>query len=152
MLVKHRVHFSFYIGSPPAWATLEKYDSILKAFLGLAGYLPLYIINLPVFLPLFLIGHALYCCKVFPVCRVSNLWLRYYTRSTKHTSNYVILLPMLQESIFEEMITESLPQMILQIINNTLTNMWSPLSYISTAASGIMILDGIWRLGYSSYP
>jgi hypothetical protein len=148
MLLKHGIHFSFYVGTAPAFAIKEKYDSIPKALLGLAGYLPLYIINLPVSLPLFLIGHVLYCTKVFPISRVSNLWLRLYTRSTKHTSNVVILLPMLQESIFEEMLTESVPQMVIQIVNNTFTNVWSNLSYFSTAMSAMMILNGIWRLFY----
>ncbi len=148
MLLKHGVHFSFYIGTAPAFAVKEKYDSIPKALVGLAGYLPLYIINLPVSLPLFLIGHVLYCCKVFPISRVSNLWLRLYTRSDKHASNVVILLPMLQESIFEEMLTESVPQMIIQIVNNTFTNVWTNLSYFSTAMSAMMILNGIWRLFY----
>lgn len=148
MLNKHGVHFSFYIGSPPAFAVMEKYDSIPKALLGLVGYLPLYVINLPVMLPLFLLGHVLYCCKIFPISRVSNLWLRLYTRSTKHTNNVVIIIPLLQESIFEEMLTESVPQMVIQIVNNSITHVWTPLSYFSTAMSSIMILNGIWRLAY----
>jgi hypothetical protein len=148
MLMRHGIHFSFYIGKPPAFAVMEKYDSIPKALMGLAGYFPLYIINLPLSLPLFLVGHVLYCCKVFPISRVSNVWLKLYTRSDKHASNDVILLPLLQESIFEEMLTESVPQMVIQIVNNTFTNVWSPLSYFSTAMSGIMILNGIWRLVY----
>jgi hypothetical protein len=148
MLVKHGVHFSLYFGKPPAFAVMDKYDSIPKALLGLVGYLPLYIINLPISLPLFLVGHVLYCCKVMPISRVSNLWLRLYTRSNKHTSNVVIIIPLLQESIFEEMLTESVPQMIIQIVNNTFTNVWSPLSYFSTTMSALMILNGIWRLCY----
>jgi hypothetical protein len=148
MLLKHGVHFGFYFGKPPAFAVMEKYDSFPKALLGLAGYLPLYIINLPISLPLFLVGHVLYCCKVFPISRVSNLWLRIYTRSTRHTSSVVIIIPLLQQSIFEEMLTESVPQMIIQIVNNTFTNVWTPLSYFSTIMSGVMILNGIWRLVY----
>ena len=148
MLIKHGVHFGFYIGKPPAFAVMEKYDTLPKALLGLAGYVPLYIINLPVSLPLFLVGHVLYCCKVFPISRVSNLWLQFYTRSAKHTSSVVIIIPLLQESIFEEMLTESVPQMIIQIVNNTFTNVWGPLSYFSTIMSGLMILNGIWRLVY----
>jgi hypothetical protein len=148
MLIKYGVHFGFYIGKPPAFAVMDKYDSIPKALLGLVGYFPLYIINLPISLPLFLLGHVLYCCKVFPITRVSNLWLRLYTRSTRHTSSVNIIIPLLQESIFEEMLTESVPQMVIQILNNTFTNVWSPLSYFSTAMSGVMILNGIWRLVY----
>ena len=148
MLVKHGVYFSFYFGKPPAFAVMDKYDSIPKALLGFVGYFPLYIINLPISLPLFLVGHVLYCCKVFPISRVSNLWLRLYTRSNKHTSSVVIIIPLLQESIFEEMLTESVPQMVIQIVNNTMTNVWSPLSYFSTIMSGLMILNGIWRLVY----
>jgi len=148
MLLKHGVHFSFYIGKPPAFAVMDKYDSIPKALLGLVGYVPLYVINLPISLPLFLVGHVLYCCKVFPISRVSNMWLRLYTRSDKHASSVVIIIPLLQESIFEEMLTESVPQMIIQIVNNTFTNIWSPLSYFSTTMSAVMILNGMWRLVY----
>ena len=148
MLVKHGVYFSCYIGKPPAFAVMEKYDSIPKALLGFVGYFPLYIINLPISLPLFLVGHVLYCCKVFPISRVSNLWLRLYTRSNKHTSSVVIIIKLLQESIFEEMLTESVPQMVIQIVNNTFTNVWSPLSIFSTGLSAVMILNGIWRLVY----
>jgi hypothetical protein len=148
MLQRHGVHFGFYFGKPPAFAVMEKYDSFPKALLGLAGYLPLYLVNLPVLLPLFVAGHVLYCCKVFPISRVSNLWLHLYTRSNKHTSSVVIIIPLLQESIFEEMLTESVPQMIIQIVNNTLTNGWGPLSYFSTSMSALMILDGVWRLVY----
>ena len=57
-----------------------------------------------------------------------------------------IIIPLLQESIFEEMLTESVPQMIIQIVNNTFTNIWSPLSYFSTTMSADMIL--MWRLVY----
>ena len=46
------------------------------------------------------------------------------------------------------MLTESVPQMIIQIVNNTLTNGWGPLSYFSTSMSALMILDGVWRLVY----
>jgi hypothetical protein len=148
MLAKHGVQFGFYIGKPPAFAVMEKYDSIPKVLLGLTGYIPLYIINLPVLLPLFLVGHVLYCCKVFPISRVSNTWLRLYTRSNRHASSVNIIIPLLQESIFEEMLTESVPQMIIQIVNNTLTATWSPVSYFSTAMSSAMILNGIWRLAY----
>jgi hypothetical protein len=148
MLNKHGVHFSFYIGKPPAFALMDKYDSIPKALLGFVGYFPLYIINLPISLPLILVGHVLYCCKVFPIARVSNLWLRLYSRSNKHTSSVNIIVPLLQESIFEEMMTESVPQMAIQIVNNTFTDVWSPLSYFSTAMSAAMILNGIWRMVY----
>jgi hypothetical protein len=148
MLVRHGVHFSFYIGRPPAFAVMEKYDSIPKAFLGFVGYLPLYIINLPILLPLFLVGYVMYMCKVFPVSRVSNPWLRLYTRSSKHTSSVVIIIPLLQQSIFEEIIIESVPQLAIQITNNTLTSTWSTLGYISTAMSCFMVINGIWRLVY----
>jgi hypothetical protein len=148
MLVKHGVYFGFYIGKPPAFSVMDKYDSIPKALLGFIGHVPLYVINMPVLLPLFLVGHVLYCFKVFPISRVSNLWLRLYTRSSKHTSSVNVIIPLLQESIFEEMLTESLPQMIIQIANNSLNSMWAPLSIFSTAMSSIMILNGIWRLVY----
>jgi hypothetical protein len=163
MLVKHNVHFGFYIGKPPAFAVMDKYDSIPKALLGFIGHVPLYVINMPVLLPLFLAGHVLYCCKVFPISHVSNLWLRLYTRSSKHTSSVNVIIPLLQESICEHVLTISLPQMIIQITNNLLNSMWPPminsmrpprsnsmwppLSIFSTAMSSVMILN-VWRLVY----
>jgi hypothetical protein len=38
--------------------------------------------------------------------------------------------------------------MVIQIVKNTFTNVWSLLSYFSTAMSSVMILNGIWRLVY----
>jgi hypothetical protein len=38
---------------------------------------------------------------------------------------------LLQESIFEEIVTESLPQLIIQAVNQTLTKEWTTIGYLS---------------------
>jgi hypothetical protein len=48
-----------------------------------------------------------------------------------HDSRISIILNLLQESIFEEIITESLPQLAIQALNQTLNNEWTSLGLVS---------------------
>jgi len=48
-----------------------------------------------------------------------------------HDSQSSIIVNLLQESIFEEIITESIPQLVIQAVNQTLNNEWTPLGIIS---------------------
>jgi hypothetical protein len=48
-----------------------------------------------------------------------------------HDSRVSIIVNLLQESIFEEIITESLPQLAIQALNQTLNKEWTNLGYVS---------------------
>ena len=121
-----------------------------KVIYGFLVHFPFYILNLPTILPLFLAGHFLYCAKLIPLSNVSNVWLRFYTGLCPaanlfigvishfsgrhdHDSRSSIILNLLQESIFEEIVTESLPQLIIQAVNQTLNDEWTTLGYMSMA-------------------
>ena len=48
-----------------------------------------------------------------------------------HDSRSSIIVHLLQESIFEEIVTESLPQLIIQAVNQTLNEEWTNLGFAS---------------------
>jgi hypothetical protein len=48
-----------------------------------------------------------------------------------HDSRSSIIVHLLQESIFEEILTESLPQLAIQAVNQTLNNEWTNLGLVS---------------------
>jgi hypothetical protein len=52
-----------------------------------------------------------------------------------HDSKSSIIVHLLQESIFEEIVAESLPQLIIQAINQTMNREWTTLGYISIIMS-----------------
>jgi hypothetical protein len=52
-----------------------------------------------------------------------------------HDSKSSIIVHLLQESIFEEIVAESLPQLIIQAINQTMNQEWTTLGYISIIMS-----------------
>ena len=51
---------------------------------------------------------------------------------------------LLQESIFEEIVAESLPQLIIQAINQTMNKEWTTLGYISIIMSVPLLHLHIW--------
>ena len=122
-----------------------------KLIYGFLVHLPFYILNLPTIFPLFLAGHFLYCAKLIPLSNVSNVWLRFYTGMCldasllqlnwtfrnfhsgrrDHDSRSSIIVNLLQESIFEEIVTESMPQLIIQAVNQTLNQEWTTLGFAS---------------------
>lgn len=52
-----------------------------------------------------------------------------------HDSKSSIIVHLLQESIFEEIVAESLPQLIIQAINQTFNKEWTTLGVISITMS-----------------
>jgi len=146
--MKHRAYIHFYLVPVPKFLQLTEYDNILKLMYGFLIHLPFYILNLPTILPLFLAGHFLYCAKLMPLSNVSNVWLRWYTGRRDHDSRSSIIVHLLQESIFEEILTESLPQLAIQAVNQTLNNEWTNLGLVSIIMSSLMALNGVYRFLY----
>ena len=99
-------------------------------------------------------GLILFATKAFAVSKVANFWVRYWTWD-KNFEGYFegkIVVEILNESIYTEILYETLPQMILQIINNILVDQWNFLSIVSTTISGINMANGIYRfLFYKIY-
>ncbi len=108
----------------PKWASPDS----LPVFLTLI--LPFYFVYHVVF-PFFwfLLGYVIYSFQLFPISRISNRWLYAFVYSfavekESHRRRYdtsdAIILPMVQKGKVEETILESIPQLVIQLINTML--------------------------------
>ena len=71
-------------------------------------------------------------CVTFSQCVVGE---SSFAGRRDHDSKSSIIVHLLQESIFEEIVAESLPQLIIQAINQTMNREWTTLGYISIIMS-----------------
>ena len=54
----------------------------------------------------------------------------------------------LNESFFVQFMLESMPQLVVQWLNNTEVGLWTPAGYFSTILSLVTLLNGIYKYGY----
>jgi hypothetical protein len=105
----------------------------------------------PVAIVWLLIGFVLFQSKLIAVRQVWNLWIGVWTGSSelqKSDEEPAIDAAVINESILLEFVVESLPQAAIQSYNNTLIGSWTTFSYVSSALSVAMILNGIYRYLY----
>jgi len=112
--------------------------------------LPNLVFNAPTFvfsIVWFCFGLLLFATKAFAVCKVANFWVRYWTWDESHDRYFEgkIVVDILNESIYTEILYETLPQIVLQVINNMLVEQWTLISIISTIISGIDMINGVYR-------
>jgi len=100
------------------------------------------------------IGLLLFATKAFAVSTVSNFWIKYWVWDEANTYREGLYfegrvnVDILNESIYTEILFETLPQIILQTINNFLISQWNFISIFSTIIAGIDLLNGIQRFIY----
>ncbi len=99
----------------------------------------------------FAMGLFLFATKVMAIKRVHNWWYLVWTGSSKHDTDIEIDVAMLNEAMFAEFLFESLPQMVVQSMNNTLTQLWNPIGVFSMCLSVAVMLNGLYRYGYYSF-
>ncbi len=75
----------------------------------------------------FAIGLFLFASKVMAIRAVHNTWYYIWTGCSDHDMTVEVDLALLNEALFAEFLFESLPQMIVQSMNNTLTSLWNPI-------------------------
>ncbi len=103
----------------------------------------------PVFIGVwFLVGCLLFQTKLFSIANVRNYWLIIWmgyvpTENATRSGIYIFAL-----AVLGEFLLETIPQTILQAINNQKFNHWSTLAQFSTAFSIVMVLDGVYFFGY----
>ncbi|MEK9698547.1 MAG: hypothetical protein VW270_22435, partial [Candidatus Poseidoniales archaeon] len=103
--------------------------------------------------PWLVFGLILYQLKSMCVKRVYNLWIYGWTLSTDHFKldyeEYPTDAGMMNESLLNEFILESIPQLLLQGINNTYTDQWlTGVTLFSFVFSLTIVINSIWRFGY----
>ena len=138
----------------PNFLKFEEVDNIFKFVYTLVLYivflLPNLVLNAPTFvfsIVWFCFGLLLFATKAFAVCKVANFWVRFWTWDESHDRYFEgkIVVDILNESIYTEILYETLPQIVLQVINNMLVEQWTLISIISTIISGIDMINGVYR-------
>ena len=99
----------------------------------------------------FTLGLFLFATKVMAIRRVHNWWYYVWTGCRNHDTEIEIDISLLNEALFAEFLFESLPQMVVQSLNNTLTQLWNPIGIFSMCLSVFVMLNGLYRYGYYSF-
>jgi len=139
----------------PKWASPDN----LPVFLTLI--LPFYFVYHVLFpVVWFFVGYVIYSFQLFPISRISNRWLYMfvYTFSVKEDSYRrrfdtcdAIILPMVQKGKVEETILESVPQLIIQLINGYLLGELAKMpvfAVFSISLSVLSLSNTIWYYAY----
>ena len=95
-------------------------------------------------------GLFLYQTKMLAIGKVWNTWFYTWTQSTDYHKEISLDASVLNESLFHEFILETVPQIAIQSINNSLiyNGNFPAISLFSLAMSIFIAINGIYRYGY----
>ncbi len=96
------------------------------------------------------IGLLLFQTKMLAIGKVWNTYFYYLTQSSDFDKEIELDATVLNESLFFEFLLETIPQITIQVINNTLTfnGKFSTLSVLSLVVSIFIAFNGVYRYGY----
>ncbi len=96
------------------------------------------------------IGLLLFQTKMLAIGKVWNTYFYYLTQSSDFDKEIELDATVLNESLFFEFLLETIPQITIQLINNTLTfnGRFSTLSILSLVVSIFIAFNGVYRYGY----
>ena len=142
----------FWLGAPPPRAyVFEDLDSLWKVSVTLLTTLPWVLLNLPLLLVFIVVGYLLYSVKLLAIRPVRNFWVQLWTGTDKFDIVEPVDLTILNESLYAELWVETIPQLILQCVNNTLMQSWSTITLFFTSVSILIILNCLYRVWYFVY-
>ena len=153
------IRAKFWILPMPQNLFFESYNNIFKfLFTGMAG-IPFAFVNLPVLIPTLFIGYVLYIMKSMSIIRVYKKWVYLYSgvysahddidQTKKFTNSMVIDSHILNASIHEEIVFESLPMIVIEIINNIIVLQSAiPYAYFPVAVCGLNVMSGLYHICY----
>ena len=97
-----------------------------------------------------LVGLFLYQTKMLAIGKVWNIWFVAWTRCNDFSKDANLDASLLNESLFHEFIMETIPQIAIQSINNSLiyNGHFPAISLFSLAMSVFIAINGIYRYGY----
>lgn len=145
------------------YISFDKHDSLFKVFYYYVLWLVLFvfqficllffvlwsIIHIPFWIFWLHVGMLLYQTKVIAIGSVWSAWCLLWTGTRKFSRpEHEVDLLILNECLFIEFAFESLPQIIIQSINNTLLNSWNNIELASCIMSAVSAVDGVYRYGY----
>ena len=141
----------FFIPAPK-FLILPKYDTLFKVLFTVIGSSPWLILNSWFWIPWLALGFFLNSTKTMGIGGIHNMWLQVWTGSDKFNVDHIIDVEVLNESIYMEVLCETIPQLILQISNNVLLKQpWTGISIFSVILSGLNALNVTYKLIYYKY-
>jgi hypothetical protein len=142
----------------PKWASP---DSLPVFFFMIVPFYIAYYVVFPVVW--FFVGYIIYSFQLFPISRISNAWLYMFVYSFEnendpnhsHSRRFdtcdAIILPMVQKGKVEETVLESVPQLVIQLVNGYLLGEIAKMqvfAIFSISLSVLSLLNTVWYYSY----
>jgi hypothetical protein len=105
-------------------------------------------ITFPFYFVWSIIGLYIFQCKVLSIGRVWTMWMYVWTGHNGFRKEVKVDTGILNESLFAEFLSETLPQLVIQGVNNKLIGMWTPMAIFSACLSITIAVNGVYRYGY----
>jgi len=96
----------------------------------------------------FVLGAFFYMTKTITIGRVWNFWFRVWTGGNEHETNVQVDTHALNTCLQHEFYLETLPQVVIQLVNTFLLRQLSPLAIFSLTLSFIMAINGLYKYIY----
>lgn len=96
----------------------------------------------------FVLGTFSYMTKTITIGRVWNVWFRVWTGGNAHETDVEVDTHALNTSLQQEFYFETLPQVVIQLVNTFLLRQLSPLAIFSLLLSFIMAINGLYKYIY----
>jgi hypothetical protein len=96
----------------------------------------------------FFLGIFLHLTKLFSIGRVQSFWFYFWTGTNDFFCDRDVDIGTLNRDMLAEFLLESLPQLLVQSLNNQLTHKWTLIGWISAALSMFVALNGTYRMLY----
>jgi len=130
-------------------------DDISKLFLTTIVKFLYFILNAIAIFVLAIMGMYMYTTKVLCVGGLANWWFKAWTGNDDHEMVEAIDTEILNESIYVEIMLETLPQVVIQIYNNYMLDpdvaQWNPISILSLTITFMNTLNGVYRFFYFKF-
>jgi len=105
-------------------------------------------ITFPFYFVWSIIGLYIFQCKVLSIGRVWTMWMYVWTGHNGFRKEVKVDTGILNESLFAEFLSETLPQLVIQGVNNKLIGMWTSMAIFSACLSITIAVNGVYRYGY----
>jgi hypothetical protein len=115
---------------------------------------PYVLINVPIIMIKAFVGMFLYSTKVLCIGTIANWWFFWWSGTRIHQlrDDETIDTEILNDSIYVEILLETLPQVVIQVSNNMQISPniseWSRISLFSISLTMLNTLNGIYRFFY----
>jgi hypothetical protein len=97
------------------------------------------------------VGMFFYQTKLLAFVPFWNMWVRRWTGSDNHTKKGLVSVQMLNKSVLTELIFESMPQIIIQVVNGILMKTLTLVGIFSVSMSALFIVNGIYKFLFFLY-